>query len=707
MRWRLLILFIVGLLVSGCSLFDLQEQDSSSAITEKLGLTATPLATNASTATVTQATSPVQATAESTGQADKLEVVSEEEPGAFAGWQPANPLPDPYALNENTAERQASFEVLLGTESEERDDIELARLYKGWQGEIQEPKPVTEPLSPGTIEELRILNHDANTLSPVSVELLAVGRHAYFWFDTGSSPSAAELEREVQIFDQFYEQTTAIFGVESNPGVDGDPRLHVVHVLPTVLCDIGLTDFGRCDIVGYFSSSDLVPTNVDPTSNAREMFVMNTDYFAGDFYMNALTHELRHMIEEKYDRNDIDWAVEGSATFAAELITNSQNAVLRANLFLEDPDRQLNSWPDENTIPAYGQGYLLNRFIYERLGSDFYRQFATSPENGLAAIDVLAPQNGVDLTGQELWLDWLIALALHDYPEGPIEYDFDVRGLDEVAMTQISRFPATYEETVHQFAADYYRIEGDEEVVIIFEGNTTVPLLKTAAASGDSVWLANRANYSHAHLTRAIDLTNVDSATLNFSVFSDIEEGYDFAYLFVSQDDGQTWQPLVTQNMRGRDADPRNSALADNFYTGQSGGWVDESIDLTPYTGNSILIRFAYVTDPIKTFGGLALDNISVPELDFYDDAESLTTAWTAAGFDRVTSSIPQQWQLQLITFPDGRPEVKRLELNDNQQLTHELSLDESDGQAILIVAASSPKTLEQARYRLQIEELR
>ena len=49
----------------------------------------------------------------------------------------------------------------------------------------------------------------------------------------------------------------------------------------------------------------------------------------------------------------------------------------------------------------------------------------------------------------------------------------------------------------------------------------------------------------------------------------------------------------------------------------------------------------------------------------------------------------------------------KELELNDNQQLRHEFFLNESDEQAILVVAASSPKTLEQARYRLQIEELR
>jgi hypothetical protein len=653
-------------------------------------------------------TVPSQDATETAVQPPNPEPTPEGEPGEFQGWLLPNPLPDPYAQNEITAERQNALELLSTSNSNERNDIELARLYRGWQGELKEPILVTEPLLPGTTQELNILNSDSNTLSKITVELKGVGENAYFWFDTGSKsfdPPAADLKQEIQLFDRFYEQTIAIFGMENNPGVDGDPRMHVVHVSPDLLCDIGLTDFGACRIVGYLSASDLVPTEVNPNSNAREMFVMNTDYFGGDFYRNALTHELRHLIEDNYDSNDIDWAVEGSATFAAELITNSQNGVLRANQYLGDPDRQLNRWPDGNTIPAYGQGYLLNQYLYERLGPDFYRQFATSPENGLAAIDALAKENGVDITGHEIWLDWLVAQALHTHPDSPPIYDFKIGGLDPVTMTEASRFPVLYEEMVHQFAADYYRIEGDEEITIDFSGNTTVPMIKTAAASGESVWLANRSNYSHAHLTREFDLTNVDAATLNYSFFSDIEEGYDFAYSFISLDGGQTWQPLIGQNMHGPESDPRDTALVDNFYTGQSGGWSNESIDLTPFAGNSIQIRFVYVTDPIKTYGGFALDNISIPEIGFYDDVETESSGWTEVGFDRITTSIPQLWHLQLITFPGGKPEVTKLELDDKQQLNLNLFLDESDEQAILIVAASSPQTLEQARYRLQIEE--
>ncbi|MCZ7671490.1 MAG: immune inhibitor A [Chloroflexi bacterium] len=67
------------------------------------------------------------------------------------------------------------------------------------------------------------------------------------------------------------------------------------------------------------------------------------------------------------------------------------------------------------------------------------------------------------------------------------------------------------------------------------------------------MWLANRANYSQAQLTRPVDLTGVNAATLNYKVFHEIERGYDFAYVAVSADNacpepcrsGRSWQPLT------------------------------------------------------------------------------------------------------------------------------------------------------------------
>jgi immune inhibitor A len=224
-------------------------------------------------------------------------------------------------------------------------------------------------------------------------------------------------------------------------------------------------------------------------------------------------------------------------------------------------------------------------------------------------------------------------------------------------------------------------------------------------ASGTHMWLANRGNWSNVRLMREFDLTAVDTATLEYAVYRDIEEGYDFAYVSVSTDGGQTWQGLIGEQMQGLSAgdDPSNSAYLDRFYTGQGRDWEQETADLTPYAGQVIQVRFEYVTDPILTFGGLAIDNISIPEIDFYDDAET-DNGWIAEGFVRATGYVPQQWHLQLITFDGGAPVVQHIELSEDNTVSLDLSLDGAEDEPILIVAASAPMTLEPAYYLLEIQ---
>ncbi len=624
--------------------------------------------------------------------------------GAVPDW-PGSIAPFvPFARTAVTADEEASFNMLSSARLPERDDLELARLYEGWDGLLPPVEPIDGPLPVGTIEELNVLNHSSITINAITAELLAVSDHAYFWFDTGPGsfrPSQEKLVQVGQEFDRIYEESVALFGSENNPGVDGDPRIHLVNAAPEALCDPSQS----CSIAGYFSAADGIPVAVDPESNAREMFVMEINNFGGDFYLNVLTHEFRHMIEENYDSGDADWESEGAASLAEDLLGYQDEAIFRANIFLLQPDQQLNRWSDENPTPHYGQGYLLNRYIYDRLGRELYGQFGTSPEYGLKAIDAIAQANNLDLTGEQLWLEWLVALALHSHRESPEIYRFGVTGLDTATMTEVGRLPVTFEETVQQYAADYYYLDGNDVVALNFNGSALVPVMDTVPASGQWMWAANRANYSHASLTRPVDLTGVDGATLYYQVYHDIEAGYDFAYLFVSEDDGQTWQPLVTQNMAGTVADPAESALADHFYTGRSEQWLAEQVDLTPYVGQEILIRFAYVTDPIMTLGGIAIDNIAIPEIGFFDDVETLNAGWTGLGFERVTAAIPQQWHLQLITFSNGKPQVESLPLSAEQTVSSQLDLSTGGGEAILIVAASAPLTLEPAYYHLDFGE--
>ncbi|MEW5988837.1 MAG: hypothetical protein AB1791_19615, partial [Chloroflexota bacterium] len=449
----------------------------------------------------------------------------------------------------------------------------------------------------------------------------------------------------------------------------------------------------------------VLPTAVQPQSNQREMFVMNVDYFGTAYYANVLAHEFRHMIEDRYDRNDADWEVEGSAVLAEVLNGYPDDAWWRAGQFLDDPDQQLNHWSADTPDAHYGQGYLFNHYLYNRLGADLYRAFATSPADGLLALDELAAANGQSWDRHSLWLDWLATLALHDHPQAPADYRLDGIEVDTVAMTQVDQWPAVFETTVHQYAADTYELSGGDDVTLTFRGNPEVPLLDTQPVSGNWLWWSGRANYSNPRLTRSLDLRGVAQATLTYHVYQDIEQGYDFAYVSLSADGGHTWQGLAADNMQGQrpEDDPSGIALTERFYSDRRQQWQEETIDLTPFSGQVALLRFEVVTDPILTYGGLALDNIAVPEIGFYDDAETDAGGWTAEGFSRVPAAIPQPWYLQLITFPNGRPQVTALTLNDDQTLSLPLALAAKGGRSIVIVAAAAPMTLEPAHYQLEI----
>ena len=149
--------------------------------------------------------------------------------------------------------------------------------------------------------------------------------------------------------------------------------------------------------------------------------------------------------------------------------------------------------------------------------------------------------------------------------------------------------------------------------------------------------------------------------------------------------------------------DPSDAAFTERFYTGESDGWQQESVDLTPYVGQPIYLRFEYITDPILTFPGIAIDNIQVSAAHLYDDAETEIEGWVAEGFVRSTAFIPQPWVVQLVTFPtEQAPQVTQLPaINGTIQDT--IDLNSSTKPPILVVAASAPMTLMPADYRLSI----
>ena len=584
-----------------------------------------------------------------------------------------------------------------------RDDVALAVAYLGVDPALPTLQPTID-LQPGAVDTFFIGNVKDNTIAQVEAELKSVGENAYFWFEVGDAagePDPALLAQETAEFDAIFDRLYDYYGVARPAG----GRVHIVHMSPGRLCG----EVEPCGLAGYFSSRDLLPLAVSPSSNERAMFIMNSRQFGQLSYLSTLTHELRHLLGHDNSQGEEDWFVEGAAMLAEDLLGFTEIPQDRGSLFLQNTDQQLNRWTDENTIPFYGQGYLLNRFLYDRLGADGYREFSLSPVPGLAAVDDNATAIALGKTGDELWLDWLAAMALHDTAGVAETYRWDGPALAPISTTQAINLPARFDTTVQQYAADYYELPSSGTITLDFAGAESVSLLGSAAPSGEHFWYAQRANSSNPRLTRTVDLREVESATLQYRVYADIERGYDFAYVSVSVDEGQTWQGLTAAGMQGLDPadDPSASALTERFYTGQDGQWLSEEIDLTPFAGQEIQLRFEYVTDLVQTYGGFAVDDLAIPEIDFFDDAETLDTGWVAEGFVRAPAELAQRWALQLIMFEDGLPSVTALEIPADGRLAHTLTSIAGERRPILIVAALSPQTLQPAAYTLDVHSSR
>jgi hypothetical protein len=200
-------------------------------------------------------------------------------------------------------------------------------------------------------------------------------------------------------------------------------------------------------------------------------------------------------------------------------------------------------------------------------------------------------------------------------------------------------------------------------------------------------------------------LTGVGSATLKFGAWFSTERDYDYGGVAVSTDGGCAWRTL-----RGRhttDTNPVGQNLG-HGYTGRSEGWLDEEIDLTPYAGQKVLLRFFYITDQAYHGSGFAVDDISIPELGLFDSAEDESTAWTAEGFLRSVNAAAVDWAVQAIAYSDSGVQVLPLSAAPGPEggpVAGTLRIPRfGDGVRRVVVAISPlvPVTLEPTEYRLE-----
>jgi hypothetical protein len=310
---------------------------------------------------------------------------------------------------------------------------------------------------------------------------------------------------------------------------------------------------------------------------------------------------------------------------------------------------------------------------------------------------------GADRTFEELAGDWAAANFLN-LGEGP--YGYRDRELTGPATTLTS--PTGGTGNVHQFGTDYLEIDAgdfDGPPAFSFTGDLDVPVAAAQERAIGGFWWSGLGDSMDATLTRELDLSDVETATLIYRLWYDVERWFDYAHIEVSSDGGTTWEAL--EGLETSEDDPLGVAFGPG-YTGNSGDdaprWVEERIDLTPYAGTKVLVRWEYLTDDSNHDEGVAIDNIAVPEIGFLDDGSADVGGWTRAGFRRVTAPLAQRFELRLITL-GATPAVERVALDSNNRARISLDgLGTGYQRAIIAVVGATDGTQQRARYRYAFE---
>ncbi len=601
-----------------------------------------------------------------------------------------------------------TLRTLLNSYVPINDPLDIARRLEG-----KENVPLTLPVENlnrqvGESDTFWVTNDDTAVYRQAETTLAAVTDHLYFWVENGVNFSQKALNRLVTDFEEnIYPTNRDFFGSEWFPGVDEDPHIYVIYA----------ADLGN-SVAGYYSSADEYHPDVQKYSNSHETFMLNSDNagLTERYTYGVLAHEFQHMIHWYRDKNETTWLNEGFSELAT-LLTGHREGPTHDYYFADNPDTQLNDWPNDPnmTVPHYGNAFLFVTYFMDRFGSEATKALVADDLNGLLSVDkvltdlsITDQETGNRITADDIFLDWVVTNILKDeynvterfkylsYPHSPY---FDVTEIIHNCNTsEMAR-------DVHQYGADYIKLDCDGNTTLRFSGQQTVRLLPEDPIEGRYAFWSNKGDSSNMRLTRKFDFRDVSGPlTFTFKTWFDLEEDYDYLFLEISTN-GQDWRIIRTPSSTSENPSGQSYGWGYNGLSGDKGIWIEESVDLSRYAGEQIWVRFEYITDASVHGEGFLLDEVRVPEIGYATGFEEDDGGWIAEGFVRVENSLPQSYRLALIHMGPV-PQVEYLALPEDNMLEIQLNFEEEGNHPVVLVVTGTTRfTRQKANYWFELSQ--
>ncbi|WP_232700862.1 immune inhibitor A domain-containing protein [Halobacterium wangiae] len=399
-------------------------------------------------------------------------------------------------------------------------------------------------------------------------------------------------------------------------------------------------------------------------------------------YEGTLAHEYQHLIHADLDSDETTWVNEGMSDYA-EVVTGYGTPEGHLSAYESMPSNSLTNWEDQgaiNVLADYGVAYAWTQYVADRYGQSFVSNLAKEEKNGIEGVEATLDEVGADTDFDGLYQDFSTAVVT-DRLGNPLKDQFKFDSLDVGVNT------STDVGTAGVWGTNYRTIDtaetGPITDVTVSGTDFTETEWSTATdpVTGEGeVLYSGSGNLLNRHAIVETNLSGTENPTLSFDSFQRIESNWDYGFVQVSTDGGETWESLANEHTDDSAADGAHPRVQANLpgLTGDTDGWESQSFDLSAYEGNeSVLVSFRYVTDWAVTQPGWWVKDVTVAgesvETDSVEPYQSLREAtgdnveyqFTFVGVKH--NGNYQVKQLDTRTFDDsGEEELKQFLHNGN-----------------------------------------
>ena len=406
---------------------------------------------------------------------------------------------------------------------------------------------------------------------------------------------------------------------------------------------------------------------------------------------STFAHEYQHLIEHYASPGEQNWVNEGLSDYAMRKTGFARPEIPQGTIGAEGhiqcfygnlgstlggvplggPENGLTWWGDQGggeVICDYGAAWTFMEYLEGQFGEGFMTALHNEDLNGFAGLQAVLDRRLTGRKAQAVVHDWLASVTLDNVLDGQT-----LRGPARNARFQIPTLAAAINwDTLQAFDSPGAPPNGGDFVRLRDAGGNylSAAQVREIRFSGQRQFAPDAVEWKVVEGALSAELTShllnttivrevtvpAASPTLTFRGKYDLEEHWDYGFVQVSTNGGETYTSLACSNTESDQVDDAHP-LVHRYVPGYSGvqaDWQTETCDLASYAGKTILLAFRGVTD----WGTIGNDTAEANDGWFVDDitlgGTLISDGSTLEGWRSETQVYPVKlagWTIQLVGY--------------------------------------------------------